>query len=52
MNLLTNAVKFQKKGVIKIQSRVLKKHVSLTESKLALEVTVTDEGIGMTVEEA
>lgn len=50
LNLLTNAVKFTKQGLIKVSARLT--HGGPLSSVMFLEVSVKDQGIGMTEEEA
>ena len=47
LNLLSNAVKFQSKGVINVHS-----YMSLFDDDSFFEVSVQDQGIGMTKSEA
>ena len=49
-NLLTNAVKFQRKGVIKVVAAL--RHVNGDSEHAMLEVSVKDHGVGMTPKEA
>ena len=49
-NLLTNAVKFTRQGMIKVKGQVRTENVY--SEKYMLEVTVEDRGIGMSADEA
>ena len=49
-NLLTNAIKFTRKGNIIIKAKI--RPVSISRNEHILKVTVTDSGIGMSQEEA
>ena len=49
LNLLLNAVKFQQQGKIQIEAQVVTE--DLGSNKFSLEISVLDQGIGMTEEE-
>ena len=52
LNLLTNAIKFQKEGEIKVNAYVKKIPVSYGKSSLKLNVSVEDKGVGIAFEDA
>ena len=50
LNLLTNAIKFQKNGVIKVKAEI-EREKTHRERELTLSVMVLDQGIGLEAEE-
>jgi signal transduction histidine kinase len=50
LNLLLNAVKFQQQGKIQVDAQVVSEDIGT--NKFSLEISVLDQGIGMTAEEA
>ena len=48
-NLLTNAIKFTRQGIIKIKGTVRREYIH--SEKYVLEITVEDKGIGMSEDE-
>ena len=48
LNLLSNAVKFTSKGIVTVSTLV----IETTQNNYFLEITVEDEGIGLTREDA
>ena len=48
-NLLTNAIKFTRQGIIKIKGQVRREYIY--SDKYVLEITVEDKGIGMSEDE-